>query len=321
MTTARRDQGHVARRQAIAAAYRAACALELDAQKPGNVHRESAGHGMTVEDFLRSAQVSAGPLTRPGLGLGERIFRAVSATRRAVGCNTNLGILLLSAPLIQAALAPSAAGGDLRHRLEAVLKVADRQDTDWLFRAIRLAAPGGLGASVEHDVSGVAQGTPLEVMRPAAHRDLIARQYTEGFSDLFERAVPLLAMLNDRWQDPAWAAAGLYLDFLGRYPDSHVARKLGLEQAVAVSRQAAPLAAALTGAARPESYAAALRGLDRELKGAGINPGTSADLTVACLLIRGIESRPRALLSAADARRLPVTGPVTLAPVLFFREL
>ena len=320
MTAARRDQGRVARRQAIAAAYRAACALELDAQKPGNVHRASAGHGMTVADFLRSAQVSAGPLTRPGLGLGERVFRAVSATRQAVGCNTNLGILLLSAPLIQAALAPSA-GGDLRQRLGAVLKAADRQDTEWLFQAIRLAAPGGLGASAEHDVSGAAQGTPLEVMRPAAHRDLIARQYTEGFSDLFERAVPLLAVLNDRWQDPAWAAAGLYLDFLGRYPDSHVARKLGLAQAVAVSRQAAPLAAALTGAARPEPYAAALRELDRELKGAGINPGTSADLTVACLLIRGIEPRPRAVLSAADARRLPVTGPVTLAPVLSFREL
>ena len=315
MTTAWLNQRSESRRQLIADAYLAACALELDAQKPGNVHRESAGHGMTVDDFLRSAEVSAGPLTAPGLGLGERIFHAVSATREAVGCNTNLGILLLCAPLIHAALEPGA-GGDLRGRLQAVLRAADRRETDWLFRAIRLAAPGGLGASTKHDVSAAATGTPLEVMAQAAHRDLIARQYTDGFQDLFERAVPLFAALEARWQDPAWAAAGLYLDFLGRSPDSHIARKLGLDQAVAVSRRAAPLAAALTGAARPEPSVEALRELDRELKAAGINPGTSADLTVACLLIRGLECQYPNHLSAADVRRIPRTGPVIPTPVL-----
>ncbi|HYN76201.1 MAG TPA: triphosphoribosyl-dephospho-CoA synthase [Lamprocystis sp. (in: g-proteobacteria)] len=282
------NRGLETRREWIADTYLAACALELVVPKPGNVHRESPGHGMTVDDFLRSAEASVSPLTQPGLGLGERIFHAVAATREAVGCNTNLGILLLCGPLIQAALEP-AAGGSLRERLVGVLGAADRRETDWLFQAIRLAAPGGLGAAAEHDVSGMATGTPLEVMCHAAHRDLIARQYAEGFQDLFERAVPLLAALDARWQDPAWAAVGLYLDFLGRYPDSHIARKFGLDQAVAVARRAAPLAAALIGAARPEPALEALRELDRDLKGAGLNPGTSADLTVACLLIRGLE--------------------------------
>jgi len=170
------------RRRLIADAYREACGLELAALKPGNVHRDADGHGMTVDDFLRSAEASAGPLTEPGPALGERIYRAVSATRAAVACNTNLGILLLCAPLIQAALDPTGCGG-LRRRLVGVLNAADRTDTDWLFRAIRLAAPGGLGVAPEHDVSGEALATPLEVMAAAAYRDQIARQYADGFRD------------------------------------------------------------------------------------------------------------------------------------------
>ncbi|WP_295453723.1 triphosphoribosyl-dephospho-CoA synthase [uncultured Thiodictyon sp.] len=280
----RSDDAAGQRRGLIAAAYREACALELDAFKPGNVHRESAGHGMTVADFLLSAEVSAPPLTAPGLGLGERVYRAVAATREAVGCNTNLGIILLCAPLLQAALDPEVPGG-LRARLAAVLRTAERTDTQWFNRAIRLAAPAGLGESARHDVAEPATATPLEVMAVAAHRDLIARQYAECFKDLFERAVPLLERLQMRWQDPAWAAVGLYLDFLGRFPDTHIARKLGQHQALAVSRRAAPLAAALNQAARPQPHRAALLAFDRDLKNAGINPGTMADLTVACLLI------------------------------------
>lgn len=302
------------RRRLIADAYREACSLELAALKPGNVHRGADGHGMTVDDFLRSAKVSAGPLTAPGLVLGERIYCAVSATRAAVNCNTNLGILLLCAPLIQAALEPTGRGG-LRQRLIGVLSAADRTDTDWLFRAIRLAAPGGLGVAQEHDVSGEARATPLEVMAAAAHRDQIARQYAEGFRDLFERALPLLVGYETRWLDPAWAAAGLYLDFLARYPDTHVARKWGSDQAVAVCRRAAPIAAALAEAARPQVYAEALRALDLEFKTAGINPGASADLTVACLLIRALEPLCCEDLSAADVRRIPGIGPVAPASV------
>lgn len=283
-TAAPGDAAAGQRRQWIAAAYREACALELEALKPGNVHRQCAGHGMTVADFLSSAAVSAGPLTAPGLGLGERVYRAVFATREAVGCNTNLGIILLCAPLIQAALDPQSPGG-LRACLARVLQAADRADTQWLNRAILLAAPGGLGASARHDVAAPATATPLEVMAEAAHRDLIARQYVDCFKDLFERAVPLLGRLQTRWQDPAWAAVGLYLDFLGRFPDTHIARKLGESQALAVSRRAAPLAAALNRAAHPQVQRARILAFDRELKNAGINPGTMADLTVACLLI------------------------------------
>ncbi len=58
------------------------------------------------------------------------------ATRQAVGTNTNLGIVLLCAPLIRAA---EMAGGDLRENLGKVLDGLDVEDTAAVFEAIVLA--------------------------------------------------------------------------------------------------------------------------------------------------------------------------------------
>ncbi len=88
------------------AAFGAACRAELQALKPGNVHVHAPGHGMTVEDFERSAEAAAPWVAAPGLGVGERVLRAVESTRAACGQNTNLGILLLAAPLAAAAERP-----------------------------------------------------------------------------------------------------------------------------------------------------------------------------------------------------------------------
>src|SRR4051794_37952321 len=90
-------------RAAIAAAFVAACRDELDAPKPGNVHVFADGHRMAVDDFMRSADAAATPLTEPGARVGQRILGAVAATRAAVGTNTNLGIILLCAPFAVAA--------------------------------------------------------------------------------------------------------------------------------------------------------------------------------------------------------------------------
>jgi triphosphoribosyl-dephospho-CoA synthase len=280
------DDARVGRR--ISDAYRAACAAELAALKPGNVHRYASGHGMSVDDFVVSAEVSADPLTEPGRGLGERVFRAVEATREAVGCNTNLGILLLCAPVVHAVLDPCMSGG-LRARLGSVLRRTDRQDAEWVFRAIRLATPGGLGASEHHDVRRPADGSLLEVMTYAASRDRIARQYATGFADVLDRSVPLLRTLVGRWRDEAWAAAAVFMDFLVRFPDTHIARNHGPQKAAEIQRRAAALAEGLSRSRRPEQLRGRLLALDRELKREGINPGTSADLTVVSLLILRME--------------------------------
>ncbi len=272
----------------VGEALRAACLVELRALKPGNVHRHAAGHGMTVADFERSAQAAAGVFARPGLGVGARILRAVEQTRQAVGSNTNLGILLLASPLAQAALSDDA--GSLSQRLVGVLAGLDVSDAELTFEAIRLAEPAGLGRSDRHDVFAPARVSLREAMAEAAKRDRIARQYASGYEDVFELGLPWLRQALERRGDEAWAAARAYLGFLARFPDSHIARKFGAEKAEEVRRRAEAPAADLRAASNPEETRERLLDFDAELKAEGINPGTSADLTVASLFARRLQA-------------------------------
>jgi triphosphoribosyl-dephospho-CoA synthase len=275
---------------AVAAAYRDACLAELAALKPGNVHVFAGGHDMTTADFDTSAKASAPAMGAPALSVGQRIFEAICRTREAVGCNTNLGIILLCAPLAQAAL--SSTGGSLRERLATVLQRLDVADAERAFAAIRLAEPGGLGATPEHDVRAPPTASLAAAMAAAAQRDRIAAQYASGFADIFDLGLPHLQAGLARWRSERWATTSAYLAFLARLPDSHVARKYGLERAQAVCAMARPFEAQLRDADDPEQLVVPLLAFDRELKAAGVNPGTSADLTVATLLVHRLEDGP-----------------------------
>jgi triphosphoribosyl-dephospho-CoA synthase len=272
----------------VAAAYREACVAELAALKPGNVHVFAGGHDMTTADFEKSAAASAPAMGAAELSVGERIFEAIRCTREAAACNTNLGIVLLCAPLAQAAL--SSTGRSLRERLTAVLQRLDVADAERAFAAIRLAEPAGLGDAPEHDVRAQPTVTLAVAMAAAADRDRVAAQYAEGFADIFELGLPRLRSGLTRWSSERWATTSAYLAFLAARPDSHIARKYGVERAQSVCAMAQPYARRLDAADDPEQLVAALLAFDRELKSAGINPGTSADLTVATLFAHRIES-------------------------------
>ena len=272
-------------------AYLWACEEELRAFKPGNVSLHSEGHGMTVEDFRKSAAASAPALCNPALTLGEKIFHAIDATRAAVGCNTNLGIVLLAAPLIHAFLADeSIVGLGLHAAVINVLQNTTLEDADWVYRAIRLASPAGLGEVDDQDVAASPDVSLLEAMRLAGGRDSIARQYTDSFVDVFHQAVPLYHSRLSLWDDAEWATVAVFAWFLARYPDSHVERKSGLQCACEVSDRAAVLDAALTSTRSPQKYFEVLRELDTDFKSRGVNPGTSADLTVATLVVAALVS-------------------------------
>ncbi|MGB8629798.1 MAG: triphosphoribosyl-dephospho-CoA synthase [Xanthobacteraceae bacterium] len=270
------------RAERIAAAFKWACLAELEAPKPGNVHTFADGHGMTVDQFVRSADAAAGPLSAEGARVGVRIDAAVAATFAAVGANTNLGIILLSAPLAAAAECDTAFR-DLRHALVKVLRNLDIEDANLAFRAIVRAAPGGLGHSASHDVFDPATVTLLQAMAEAADRDLVARQYATDFAAIFDLGLPVLEAAYEDGADPKWAILTTFLAFLAAFPDSHIARKLGAETVHAVQSEAIEFRRMLEAAKRPDSLLPALLAWDSALKAKGINPGTSADLTVATL--------------------------------------
>jgi triphosphoribosyl-dephospho-CoA synthase len=269
------------RNEAIAKAFHDACLAELRALKPGNVHRFSEDARMSVADFERSADEAAPFIGKAGLSVGTRIRRAVEATIAAVGQNTNLGIILLSAPLAEAALDRS--GGELKSRLAWVLGHLSVEDAREAYAAIRLARPGGLGEAPHHDVASEPEVTLLEAMRAAEPRDRIAWNYVHDFADIFERGIPRLKQGVARFGDKDWAVTFVHLGFLADTPDSLVARKYGGHSAVQVLEEARKIVLSTKDARRPESVEAELMEFDHWLKKRGFNPGTSADLTVATL--------------------------------------
>ncbi|HUF34346.1 MAG TPA: triphosphoribosyl-dephospho-CoA synthase [Gemmatimonadales bacterium] len=270
----------------VAAAAQLACLLEVSAPKPGNVSPGRDFHDTRYEDFLASA-VAIGPALaaageRP---LGATIRAAVEATGRWTRSNTNLGIVLLLAPLARAARPARAGGGALRARLTRVLADSTVADAAEAYAAIRLARPGGLGQATAQDVTAAPTVTLRDAMALAAGRDGVAREYATDFALTFEVGAP--ALRAARHAGLSWADATVegYLGLLSEHPDTHIARKLGREEAERVSARAAAVRGA--GGVRTPAGREALAVLDRELRDPrnARNPGTTADLTCAALFV------------------------------------
>lgn len=266
-------------------AYLWACALDVVVRKPGNVSAASPGHGMHAEQFIISAEVSADALFAPGATVGARIEGAITATRAAVECNTNLGIVLLCAPLAAAAGSSTALTvTELRAGLRATLAYLTLDDAHAAYRAIALANPGGLGAAAQQDVREPPSIDLRAAMQLASARDRIARQYVDDFAEIFDVG---LAEFDQARLDPSGAMLAAYLVFLASAPDSHIVRKHGAALAHSVTEEAGAFLAEWRASGNPPSPIA-LAAWDERLKATGLNPGTSADLAVACAFVAAL---------------------------------
>ncbi|MBN9354543.1 MAG: triphosphoribosyl-dephospho-CoA synthase [Hyphomicrobium denitrificans] len=271
----------------ISSAFLAACRAELDALKPGNVHRHSAGHGMDVAHFERAAEAAAGPIADPSLSVGKRILRATEASVAATGLNTNLGIVLLCAPLAKAASETTFAIG-LRRRLDMILAALDEQDATDAFAAIRIANPAGLGQVDEGDVRDKPDRlTLIKAMYLAAERDRIANAYVTAYSDIFDFALPVFQDARRLATDSDLAVTTLHMSLLAEFPDTHISRKYGATAAEEIREQARALKAYWSPVASAKSMAPLIE-FDAKMKTKGRNPGTTADFVVATLFVAGL---------------------------------
>ena len=134
-----------------------ACTWEATARKAGNVHPYAAFANLDYNDFLVASATIAQSLSLSSLScwVGHRISDAVRRTRNVARGNVNLGMILLLAPLAQAARTT-----DMRRLLPGLLDRIELRETAVVYRAIRLAAPGGLGRTTEQDV-GAEPTVPL----------------------------------------------------------------------------------------------------------------------------------------------------------------
>jgi triphosphoribosyl-dephospho-CoA synthase len=137
-------------------------------------------------------------------------------------------------------------------------------------------------------------------MALAADRDRIAAQYRDAAADLFDIGLANLDAAQRRAlfspEPDASAQASMaqiaavqrvFLAFLASAPDSHIVRKKGALLAHSVMNQAGTW---LARAQRGEvlDLDPAFAAWDETLKADGVNPGTSADMTVTTLMLAGL---------------------------------
>jgi triphosphoribosyl-dephospho-CoA synthase len=256
-----------------------ACLWEATARKPGNVHRFIDFDDVGYLDFVLSAAAIAPVFDRAYERLvGQTVLEAIQATRRVVATNTNLGMVLLLAPL-----AAVPASQTLRDGVADVLRSLTVADARAAYEAIRLAQPGGLGTAPEQDVRNEPTRSLWEVMALAAERDLIARQYANGFRAVWDIGLPGLQQGLQQAVSLEEAIITCHLHLLRELPDSLIARKRGLAAADQASRRASQVLA--LGWPRSDTGLQAIAEFDAWLRADGHarNPGTTADLVAACL--------------------------------------
>lgn len=267
--------------RSLAEQLETACQLEAQAAKPGNVHPGVGFADLTYLDFVNSARVVAPILARSQeLGVGRAIYEAALATRQVVGKNTNLGILLLLAPL---AAVPQHLS--LREGVRGVLDNLTQADSEAVYAAIAVAQPGGMGEQAEQDLSARPTLGLVDIMRLASDRDRVARQYAEGFREVFDVGVHCCERWIQAGHDWETCIIGTQLDWLASGADTLIVRKVG----GAIGEEASRRAVALLEGGWPVAAGSQerLNGFDAWLRADGHrrNPGTTADLVAATLFV------------------------------------
>ncbi len=263
----------------LAETIRTACLLEATAAKPGNVHPAAAFVDMTYSDLVRSADAIADILADAStMQVGPAILEAVRATTLVAPGNTNLGIILLLAPLAAVPLETALESG-----ITTVLDQLDDHDTQCVYQAIRLARPGGLGHAATHDVAQPPTVPLMVAMQAAADRDGVAAAYCDRFERVLDYSGNRLAPGPAFAQDWEHQVIRLALTLQAETPDTLIARKCGLPTAEYASQHAQ----AVLDAGWPDNDKSleALEHFDRWLRADEHrrNPGTTADLVTAVL--------------------------------------
>jgi len=256
-----------------------ACLLEATARKAGNVHPERSFDNLDFEDFVRAAPITASNFsdTEPAT-IGRRILKTVEDTNRVCRSNVNLGIAMLVAPL-----AAVDSNRSLENGIQHVLENLTIEDAEFVYRAIAIAKPGGMGQADNQDYRTEPTKTLREVMALSQNRDSIAREYANGFEITLNYSLPYFRRVEHFEECCEIAIVGLHLNLIAKYSDTLITRKCGVE----TSHRAQQKAQAVLESGWPHSEKSKVlfEEFDCWLREDGHrrNPGTTADLVAAGL--------------------------------------
>ncbi len=262
------------------------CDTEIKSLKPGNVHKYSEGHGMNLKDFLKSSLIISKCLTKNNLDLGKKILISVNEIQNKIKKNTNLGIILMLSPIATIVQEEGVISKEeLLKKIKSLIKKQNIKNSIPIFKAISLTSPGGLGFSKKYDVNEPPNTNLYKAMEFAKKKDLIARQYCNGFEDIYKIGIPAYKKFYNKWGKVEWALTGVYLTFLKKFNDSHIVRNKGNKIATSIKKEAKKYYFFLKRNKNLTKIKKKLLIFDKKLKSKKINPGTTADLTVATLLL------------------------------------
>ena len=263
--------------------YIYACSKDVEVIKPGNVNIDYPHSDTTAYDFLRSAHDSCKSLFKQDFSLGERIYYSVSDSRKNTKVNTNLGILLLIAPIIHSLLHSTKT--TFRSALKDVIKTSQISDTNLLCRAINFVNPGGLGEKERMSTNSLPRVTLKTIMDKSANYDRLSYQYSTGYSDILDFIVPRIIEHKKNIENTDFLLSLVFLEILSEIPDTHISRKFNEKIAKKTSNEACDLIKIINTERSRKKALSRICQLDYEYKNKGINPGTTADLLLSGVMI------------------------------------
>jgi triphosphoribosyl-dephospho-CoA synthase len=288
----------------IAKIAQIASVLEVSGHpKPGNVHRTQDFDDMIFEDFLISGIVIGDMMKNAALrgrkynekysfhkiGLGEIIKESVLETDKWIGNNTNLGIIILLAPL-SAAAGMSNDIQQLRRNTERIMKATTSKDAVNLYDAINAADAGGMGEREELDVAdSQARDKIIEddinmfnVLEMSAKWDLLSKELTTGMPVTFETGYPIFKKIKATYGLNK-ATVQTFLTILAQNPDTLISRKYGKVTSRIISADADSILQ--NGGILNSQGELLIRQFDAQLLKNKFNPGTTADITAASIMV------------------------------------
>ena len=267
-------------------AYLFACRKDIEAIKPGNVNINSPHKDMNAEDFITSSISSSIKMFEHNISLGERILWSIEATKSSTSMNTNLGIILLCAPIIHALI--NYPEISLREGISLSINNSSKLDTRMICSAINIASPAGLDFNHDnqkYDTRDLPDISLRELMCHSSDYDRISYEYCHDYSGIIDYVVPLLSNRVKNNDSIDISVSLTFVEILANIEDSHICRKLGNKIAKKTSNHANDLLKILDKESDRDYVAKELNNLDYEYKKKGINPGTTADLLIASLMI------------------------------------
>jgi len=297
----------------IAKCLELAILFEVSADKPGNVNLITGFEGTRYEHFLASAiatapffevaaekgvAVSQGEIRIADIGLGQIILDCVKSINVwQKGGNTLLGTVILLSPIAAAAGMTSIMRGnifeinELRKNLQNVIESTTSEDAVNVYEAIKIANPSGLNKAPELDVNNQNSVSRIleenislyKVFKIAAEYDNVCSEWVNNYPITFNIAYPYLAEQINKYESLNAAIIRTFLKVLSEFPDSFIARKVGVGKAKQVSVRAREI----LGLEQHDVLAAKemLKKFDLELRQSDslLNPGTTADIIAAAL--------------------------------------